>query len=130
MIKLKANNVEDLKVIASLVQDAILPIGDFAYFKADQKIMFALNRYCWENESEKSRGNSLLTILNVDSIHIKNIDLTDRTQSLYLLDLSEEDGALVVSFADNKMMKIQADSLSVSLVDTGEIWSVDKTPSH
>ena len=70
MIKLKANNVEDLKVIASLVQDAILPIGDFAYFKADQKYLWssiteyegirnASYRYDWKSSTSYFKKNKL-----------------------------------------------------------------------
>ena len=130
MIKLKSDNSEDLKMIATLVQDAILPIGDFAYFKQDNKIMFALNRYCWENDAEKSRVNSVLTILNVDKIQTKNIDITDRKQVLYILDILEEKGGIKVIFASDKFMKIDSIKLAVSLIDVDEPWSVDKFPEH
>ena len=130
MIKLKANNSEDLKVIATFVQDAILPIGDFAYFKQDKKIMFAINRYCWENESEKTRANSVLTILNVEKIQTKNIDITDRKQVLYILDILEEKGGLNVVFANDKFIKVNSDNIAVSLVDVDEPWSVDQSPEH
>ena len=130
MIKLKANNSEDLKVVASLVQDSILPIGDFAYFKAEKKVMFALNRYCWENETDKKRCNAVLTVLNVDSVQTKNIDVTDRKQSLYVLDISEGEGEVVIAFADNKSMKFSTESLDLSLVDVDDCWVVETTPSH
>ncbi len=130
MINLKAKTDEDLKVIASLVQDAILPIGDFAYMKADNKVMFAINRYCWENEEIKQRGNAVLQILNVKSIQTKNIDITDRKQFLYILDISLEEGDVLLSFADNKSMKISTDELLVTLSDTDKCWEVEKTPKH
>lgn len=130
MINLKADTEEDLKVIAALLQDAILPIGDFAYFKAEKKVMFAVNRYCWENEQEKQRVNAVLTFLNVDKIQTQNIDITDRKQALYFLDISKEEGGVVIHFSDNKKMKLEVSEMSVKLVDTGEIWTVESTPNH
>lgn len=130
MIKLKAKTTEDLKVIASLVQDAILPIGDFAYIKQENKVMFALNRYCWEVDGKKQRTNSVLSVLNASAIQTKNIDITDRKQKLSILDIYFESDYITIIFSDNKKARIPVSSIELTLVDVDESWGVETTPSH
>ncbi|MCV6599493.1 MAG: DUF2948 family protein [Alphaproteobacteria bacterium] len=130
MIKLKAKTKEDLKVIASLIQDAILPIGDFAYIKQENKVMFALNRYCWEVNDKKQRSNSVFSILNANAMQTKNIDITDRKQKLSLLDICFENGYIIIIFSDNKKLRISVSDIEISLVDVDDPWGVEETPNH
>jgi hypothetical protein len=134
MIKLIAKTQEDLQVISSLLQDGILPIGDFAFLKNDKKAMFAFNRFKHElyaeNKNEKFRCNSVLTVNNVESIKYKNIDFTDRKQILVLLDIEKKEDNLILNFAENKKIKLIINNFKISIVDTSENWKVDMVPEH
>ena len=46
--RLSARSVEDLAVVAALLQDAIVPVGDMAYLADEKSFVLALNRFRWE----------------------------------------------------------------------------------
>jgi len=132
MLKLKALEEDDVKIISSLVQDSILPIGDFTFLKPAKQAMFAINRYCHEDKATKNRCNSLLTVNNVTNMQIKNIDLTDRKQNLCFLDISVnfDTDEIIFLFSDNKMIKMDVSKIEITLTDVSEKWSVYDTPRH
>jgi len=130
MVRVKATSEKDLKVLAYLIQDAILPIGDFAYFPEDKKVMFAMNRFCWEDEKAKIRSNSILSIYNVNCMKIQNINILNRAQKLYILDMYIDGEFLYIVFSSNKKIKIGFSELWMTLRDTGETWPTDIIPKH
>ena len=46
--RLSARTVEDLAVVAALLQDAIVPLGDMAFLAEERSFVLALNRFRWE----------------------------------------------------------------------------------
>ncbi len=47
-LKLRARDADDLKTIATCLQDALVPLADTAFLKADKRFVMVANRFRWE----------------------------------------------------------------------------------
>ncbi len=47
-LKLRAHDIEDLRALATCLQDALVPVADFAYLKAERRFVMVANRFKWE----------------------------------------------------------------------------------
>ena len=56
-LALLAGDAEDLAVIATLVQDAILPVTEIAYNARNRSLALLLNRFRWEDADVARREN-------------------------------------------------------------------------
>ena len=52
-LKLLALDEEDLQVLSSHLQDAVVRVGDMAYLPSQKRFAAILNRFDWESASEK-----------------------------------------------------------------------------
>ena len=51
-LKLRAVDAEDLRVLAAVLQDALVPLGDIAYQKRQKRVVLVANRFLWEDQTE------------------------------------------------------------------------------
>jgi hypothetical protein len=128
-LNLGAQDAEDLQVISSLTQDAILTVDDLKWNRAERQLVFLLKRFRWEDvELAKQQGRdpervkSLLVIQNVIGLASQGIDrkLGDVVLSLMSLEFSgAEDGVgdLILTFSGDGALKVQVDGLDVALRD-------------
>ena len=128
-LNLGAQDAEDLQVISSLTQDAVLTIDDLKWSRAGRQVVFLLKRFRWEDvELAKQQGRdpervqSLLVIQNATGLASQGIDRkqADVVLSLMSLEFSgAEDGVgdLVLTFSGDGALKVQADGLDVALRD-------------
>ena len=47
-LKLRAHDIEDLRALATCLQDALVPVADLAYLKAEKRFVMVANRFKWE----------------------------------------------------------------------------------
>ena len=128
-LNLGAQDAEDLQVISSLTQDAILTVDDLKWNRAERQLVFLLKRFRWEDvELAKQQGRnpervqSLLVIQNATGLASQGIDRkqADIVLSLMSLEfLGAEDGVgdLILTFSGAGALKIQVDGLDVALRD-------------
>ena len=128
-LNLGAQDAEDLQVISSLTQDAVLTVEDLKWSRAERQVVFLLKRFRWEDvELAKQQGRdpervqSLLVIQNATGLASQGIDRkqADVVLSLMSLEFSgAEDGvgALVLTFSGDGALKVQVDGLDVALRD-------------
>ncbi len=50
-LKLRAHDTEDMRVIAGVLQDALVPLSDVTYLKAEKRFILVANRFRWETDS-------------------------------------------------------------------------------
>ncbi len=48
-LKLRARDEEDVAVISSLLQDALVPVMDMAYLRAEKRFVMVANRFAWDD---------------------------------------------------------------------------------
>ena len=128
-LNLGAQDAEDLQVISSLTQDAVLTVDDLKWNRAERQVVFLLKRFRWEDvELAKQQGRdpervqSLLVIQNATGLASQGIDRkqADIVLSLMSLEFSgAEDGVgdLILTFSGDGALKVQVDGLDVALRD-------------
>ena len=128
-LSLRAETPEDLGVIATLVQDAVLPITEIVWEAKARRLALLVNRFRWEDKAraeaegrDYERVQSLLVISDVTRVASSGIDRKDRDLVLSLLDLSWEPGEdgggqLVLTLAGDGAIAASAECLSVDLRD-------------
>ena len=128
-LNLGAQDAEDLQVISSLTQDAVLTVDDLKWNRAERQVVFLLKRFRWEDaELAKQQGRdpervqSLLVIQNATGLASQGIDRkqADIVLSLMSVEFSgAEDGVgdLVLTFSGDGALKVQVDGLDVALRD-------------
>lgn len=47
-LKLRAHDIADLRALATCLQDALVPVADLAYLKAEKRFVMVANRFKWE----------------------------------------------------------------------------------
>jgi len=84
--KLIALDREDLQVISAHCQDAVMKVGDLAYFPAEKRFAVTMNRYIWEKgERTKERRRSVLHFERIEKVAMKGINLKSKDEVLNLL---------------------------------------------
>ena len=128
-LNLGAQDAEDLQVISSLTQDAVLTVDDLRWNRAERQLVFLLKRFRWEDiELAKQQGRdpervqSLLVIQNAIGLASQGIDRkqADVVLSLMSVEFSgAEDrvGDLILTFSGDGALKVQIDGLDVALRD-------------
>lgn len=128
-LNLGAQDAEDLRVISSLTQDAVLTVDDLRWNRAERQLVLLLKRFRWEDiELAKQQGRdpervqSLLVIQNATGLASQGIDRkqADVVLSLMSLEFSgAEDGVgdLILTFSGDGALKVQVDGLDVALRD-------------
>jgi hypothetical protein len=128
-LNLGAQDAEDLQVISSLTQDAVLTVDDLKWSRAERQLVFLLKRFRWEDvELAKQQGRdpervqSLLVIQNATGLASQGIDRTqaDIVLSLMSLEFSgavDGVGDLILTVSGDGALKVQVDGLDVALRD-------------
>ena len=140
-LNLGALDDDDLKVISSLVQDAVLTSADMTWRPKERRFALLLNRFRWEDESRDRHGaervRSLLVIDNVLHVASQGVDRGDGDVVLSLLSvefLPLEDGAghVVLTLAGDGAIRLQVEAFETTLKDVTRPYRAPSghTPDH
>ncbi len=119
-LKLRARDAEDLRALAACLQDALVPLADVAYLKAEKRFVMVANRFMWEHGAraapvpepveasaeagtdarfEEAEGgpvnyrvNCAVTFDRVRNVGFRGLDSRDKGQILNLLTIEFEPG--------------------------------------
>jgi hypothetical protein len=141
---LGAADAEDLKVIASLAQDAVFPIEDMTYARSRREFAILLNRFRWEDEAAAKRAGrapervrSVLLVRDVLSVRSQGVDRGDRDTILSLLDVAfhpqaDGMGEVVLTLAGDGAVALQVEALDIVLRDVTRPYLAPsgKVPDH
>lgn len=144
LLKLRAEDAEDVAILAPLLQDAILKSSDMSLLPAEndktgQQFVILFSRFCWEKEcmqGEKNspapyaRVHSSLIVNNVIKVKHSAFDRGDTDQVYNILTLSAEDSAITLLLAGGGKIKIQVEKISCWLQDLAEPWPTAFRPLH
>ncbi len=57
-LKLRAHDIEDLRALATCLQDALVPVTDLAYLKAEKRFVMVANRFMWEGGAQTAPASA------------------------------------------------------------------------
>lgn len=140
-LNLGAMDVEDLKVISSLCQDAVFPITEMTWRAADHRFALLLNRFRWEDEGQArhspERVQSVLAVDNVMKVASQGIDRSDPDTILSLLSIEFEPGAdgagqVLLILAGDGALRLDVETLEATLKDVTRPYRAPsgKVPGH
>lgn len=133
-LKLLATDAEDLKVVASALQDAVAKIGDIQFDARRRLLTIGFNRYCWEVGSDL-RVRSGLQVGSVMGLQARNLRRHARDAVVELLTIAfepdeEPGGALVLSFSGGGDLRARVECVDLVLADVSAPWPARRTPTH
>lgn len=141
---LGAEDAEDLKVIAALLQDAVFPITEMSWNRPRHEFALLLNRFRWEDRAAADsagrgyeRVRAILLLRGVLSVRSQGIDRSDRDTILSLLDVqfvpgAEGSGEVILTLAGDGAIALQVEALEATLRDVTRPYLAPsgKAPEH
>ncbi|MGD9293935.1 MAG: DUF2948 family protein [Roseobacter sp.] len=140
-LNLGAIDAEDLRVIASLTQDAIFPATEMKWDRARGRFALLLNRFRWEegisHTVSPERVQSVLAFDTVTAVASNGIDRKDKEMILSLLTidfqpLDEPSGLIQLTLAGDGAIRLHVETIEVTLKDVTKPYSAPSkhTPKH
>lgn len=139
-VALRALDADDLKVISSLVQDAIFPIGEMTWDRKRRRFALLLNRFRWEEQGAATapeRVQAVLVVEDTTTVASQGIDRAEADLVLSLLALDwtpGEDGTgrITLVLAGDGAVAVDVEALEVTLRDVTRPYVAPsgKAPRH
>jgi len=139
-LKLLALDEEDLAVVSSHLQDAVVRVGDMAYLPSQKRFAAVLNRFDWEQAAggkpeDYQRRRTALRFDRVLSAKHKDLrpNAPDRVLSLLAIRFEATDapsGRVTLDFSGDVTVQLEVECLEVELRDLGPAWPTRHKPEH
>ncbi len=143
-LRLKAEDAEDLQVVAALVQDAIFPATEMTWQAGQRRFALLLNRFRWEDQEGATKARravervqSVLAFDDVAGVQSQGVTRGDADTILSILTLEFEagdDGAgrMIMTLAGDGGIALAVESVNVTLQDVTRPYIAPsrKTPEH
>ncbi|MEM9757213.1 MAG: DUF2948 family protein [Pseudomonadota bacterium] len=139
-LRLRAIDEDDVRVIATLVQDAVFPATEMRWDRTRRRFALLLNRFRWEEVSDQGAPERVQTVLAIDdalAVRSQGIDRRDPDLVLSILSVSwraGEDGAgwLTLMLAGDGAIEVAVEALELTLRDVTRPYVAPsgQRPSH
>jgi len=157
-LKLRVHDAEDLRALAACLQDALVPLADVAYLKAEKRFVMVANRFMWEHGAREApvpepvaahaepgadarfeeaeagpinyRVHCAVTFDWVRNVGFRGLDPREKDQILNLLTIELESGEVHLVFAGGGAIRLEVRDLRCHLEDLGEPWPTHWRPNH
>ena len=138
LLKLIALDKDDIEVISTHLQDAILKVGDVVWCPHEKRLVVALNRFDWENAGSDPQYQRRRTALRFDRVlgvkcHGINPANPDRVLNLLAVEFQDIDppgGIIDLIFSGGSALRLDIECLEAELADLGPVWSTPVCPDH
>ena len=130
---------EDLEVMSTHLQDAVLKVSDILWRPQEKRFVVALNRFDWEGaqgaKPEYRRRRTALRFERVLSCKCRQMNPADKDEVLNLLavEFSETEapsGVVTLTFSGGATMRLDVECLEAELADLGPSWTTATCPCH
>jgi hypothetical protein len=140
-LKLLALDDDDLQVISSHLQDAVVRVADMAYLPEQKRFAAVLNRFDWEaaqgagGRAENRRRRTALRFDRVFGAQTKGVPASKGDTVLSLLAIRFEpneppSGHVDLIFSGDISIRLEAECIEAELRDLGPAWQTRNRPSH
>lgn len=138
-LRLKADDVEDLGVIAACLQDARIPLAEMAYQADEERFMAAFTRYRREDQADPTSCDGLTECLSVlvfegvDDVRYRGLDPAEPAREHTLLTIATIPGRehliyVELFFEGEARIQLRTSGISCRLEDFGEPVLSKTTP--
>ena len=138
-MKLIALDRDDVEVVSTHIQDAVVKVADIRWRPTEHRMVVALNRFDWESangaEPQYRRRRSALRFDRVLACKCRNVSPKDKDAVLNLLavEFAETDapaGVVTLFFSGDAALRLEVECLECELVDLGPTWTTVQCPAH
>ena len=143
--RVRADDAGDLDVVSGYLQDAIVPVGEMSYQRAERRFVLVAHRFLWELadrggqvpadedgpvEARYLRVHCGLRFEDIQAVHRHRVDRQAPGGMLSLLAIRAHPGHIDLSFADNRTVRLITRSIRCVAEDIGEPWPTAFRPHH
>ena len=138
-LKLIALDQDDIEVVSTHLQDAVVKVADILWRPAEKRLVLALNRFDWEACGEVSpcyqRRRTALRFERVLSFRARNVSpaAKDAVLNLLAIEYAETDapaGTITLIFSGGAALRLDVECLECELADLGPTWTAAARPAH
>jgi hypothetical protein len=144
-LRLRALSIEDVEVLSTLLQDAIIPGEDMTFDRPGRRFVIVANRFCWDRPAVAGvttdsgapvyeRQLCGIQIHGIDQVQTVGMPGSRRGALFNLLAISATivDGVATVEmlFSGGASLRVDSDSLLILAEDLEEGRPTPNLPSH
>ena len=145
LLRLRAQDADDLQVVSALLQDAIIPGGDMQFDRDNQRFVAVANRFCWEQspldgvtseagEPVYQRSLCGITIAHVERVLATKIpqDKSGLLLNLLVISPATHDGyaAIDLLFSGGAAMRLISSQIDLVVEDIEMARPSMRQPDH
>ena len=137
LLKLRAEDAEDLLIISACLQDALVPVRDLAYIPEERTFLLIANRFRWENGVRPAPGEAGLertlcgiTFSEVTAVSYSGFRRSENGRILSLLAIRAENGKVHLEFSGGAAIRLEVACILCHAKDVGEPWPTPWQPRH
>lgn len=155
-LKLRAHDPADMDVVAALLQDALVPLGDMTYLAKEKRFVMVANRFRWHGDASEDerpaapppqaegedvafaegddppfeRVNSGLCFDKVRRVRYRGMEPGHNDEILNLLTIDSRPGSITLIFAGDAAVHLEVEAIRCHLEDIGQPWPTRWRPHH
>jgi hypothetical protein len=141
LLRLRAEDADDLAVISACLQDALVPVRDLFYDLGEGLFLAVVNRFRWESGFAPAVGEighqrilCGLAFREVRNVSYRGFRRSEEDRILSLLAIRAEPGedglVILLEFSGGGTIRLDVALLSCHARDLGEPWPTPWRPSH
>jgi hypothetical protein len=137
LLRLVALDQEDLAVISTHLQDAIVRVGDLALLPHERRFALVARRFDWEcsNDEPPRRRLTGLHFERVLHCRTRGIDRSNPDASLNLLAITfaktdSPSGTVTLLFSEGGAIQLDVECIETQMKDLGPVWEAESRPTH
>ena len=137
LLKLVALDPEDLAIVSTHLQDAVLRVGDIVFLPRERRFAIEVRRFDWEAgfDQPPQRRLTCMHFDQVKGVRVRGIDQTNKNAVLNLLAISFDEtdapsGTATLIFAEGGAIQIDVECVELQMKDVGPVWAADGRPIH
>lgn len=137
-LRLFADDVDGLAILAAATQDALFLAKETTYLQKARRFSLRLQRYCHENLAEDNHGRRAWSLLSFDgvlNVKAKNVPRFGNIPKS-ILDIKfnageiSPSGTIIIALAEHGELALSVECIDVILGDIGEARAALAIPNH
>lgn len=137
LLRLMAQDAEDLAVISALMQDAVVRLGDITYLPSQRRFALVGSRFDWLSAEGRKleRRQSGMHFDNVLTVSRLGLDPSRADDMLNLLGILFEEtqapaGRVTFTFSGGGTIRLEVECVEAQMRDLGMRWKTRRKPGH
>lgn len=141
VLKLKADDDEDLEVFATMLQDAPMPLAEVTYLEDEKRFAALFHRFCYEHEHDPTWKDGIcqvdcaLVFEKVESAEawdIGGLGGDGHAELMTIVSDPEKEGRIAITlvFHGGGHVRLEASAIEGRLADIGKPHRSGRVPRH